>query len=142
MNYAAAFGSLLRSLHGLHNFWRQKTPLSPADVASYRVLATRFGRVWHGLQWKPGTWVHWVVRHSPYLADRHRNFYVFSSIPTERRNVEFKLDLTHCFKAWKLSDPSASVNGFGHCLNLSALDAGLFLHDALKRGVKRGEKDE
>ena len=28
---------------------------------------------------------------------------MFSSIPTERRNSEFKLDVTHCFEGWKLS---------------------------------------
>ena len=28
----------------------------------------------------------------------HRNFYVFSSIPTERRNLEFKMDIRHSFQ--------------------------------------------
>ena len=42
---------------------------------------------------KVSTWVHWLVRHSVLLSKTHRSFYLFSSIPTERRNVEFKLDV-------------------------------------------------
>ena len=71
------------------------------------------------------------------LGMLHRNFYLFSSIPTERRNVEFKLDVTHCFKGWKLSQPHASRKGFALVLDLSALDVGILLHDARKRGQKR-----
>ena len=29
----------------------------------------------------------------------------FSSIPTEWRNKSFKMDIRHCFEAWKLSKP-------------------------------------
>jgi hypothetical protein len=58
MNYASALGTLLRTLHGLHNLWRQKTPFSPADLTNYRSLATRFGQIWHGLGWKVSSWVH------------------------------------------------------------------------------------
>ena len=85
--------------------------------------------------------MHWVVRHSHALGKLHRNFYLFSSIPTERRNVEFKLDITHCFKGWKLSRPHACVRGFAHVLDLSALDVGLLLHEARKRGQKRALPD-
>lgn len=63
---------------------------------------------------------------------------MFSSIPTERRNVEFKLDVTHCFKGWKLSQPRACTRGFALVLDLAALDVGILLHKARKRGQKRG----
>jgi hypothetical protein len=101
------------------------------------MFGTQMGRIFGALGWKVSTWVHWIVRHSPALADRHRNFYLFSSIPTERRNVEFKLDLAHFFKGWQLSRPSASIKGFALVLDLSALDQGLQLHEARKRGRKR-----
>ena len=78
--------------------------------------------------------MHWVVCHSHALAARHLNFYMFSSIPTERRNVEFKLDVTHCFKGWKLSQPQASTRGFALVLELAALDTGLLLEAARKGG--------
>lgn len=83
-----------------------------------------------------------MVRHSTALAKLHLNFYLFSSIPTERRNVEFKLDLHHCFKGWKLTKPQASAKGFALVLNLAALDVGLQLHAARKRGRKRAIEEE
>lgn len=101
LNLASAMTILLTSLHGLHSFWRKKETFSPNDLAMYHSQATRFGQIWHALGWKVSTWVHWTVVHSCALANHHRNFYLFSSIPTERRNVEFKLDVTHCFKGWK-----------------------------------------
>jgi hypothetical protein len=107
----------------------------------YLALATRLGEVWRSLGWKVSTWVHWAVCHSHALARVNRNFYMFSSIPTERRNVEFKLDITHCFKAWKLSNPQACTRGFALVLNLHALDVGLLLYAARKRGQKRKADD-
>ena len=69
-----------------------------SDLQKYTQLTTLFGDIWCATGWKVSTWVHWTVRHSSALANLHRNFYVFSSIPTERRNVEFKLDVTHAYK--------------------------------------------
>ena len=43
---------------------------------------------------------------------------MFSSIPTERRNVEFKLDVTHCFKGWKITKPWACC--FGDALEVES----------------------
>lgn len=106
----------------------------------YRALANHLGEIWGALGWKVSTWVHWTVCHSSALADLHLNFYLFSSIPTERRNVEFKLDVTHCFKGWKLSRPQASLRGFALVLELAALDKGLLLEAARKGGVKKNRK--
>lgn len=96
--------------------------------------------MWGALKWKVSTWVHWVVCHSHALATRHQNFYMFSSIPTERRNVEFKLDVTHCFKGWKLSRPQASVRGFALVLELAALDIGLLLEAARQGGAREHKR--
>ena len=48
------------------------------------------------------------------------------------------MDVTHCFKGWKLSRPYASLFGFGHVLNLATLDCGITLYLAKRRGVKKG----
>ncbi len=68
--------------------------------------------MWHALGWKVSTWVHWVVCHSPILADLHHNFFLFSSIPSERRNVQFKRDIVQCFKGFKLSNPTMAKHGY------------------------------
>ena len=102
----------------------------------YLEFARHLGEIWSALGWKVSTWVHWVVCHSHALATRHLNFYMFSSIPTERRNVEFKLDVTHCFKGWKLSRPHACTRGFALVLELAALDIGLLLEAARTGGGK------
>lgn len=141
VNLGVAVEALLAALSSLHSFWRQKTPLTTEDKKLYRSLATRFGTLWKTLNWKVSTWVHWTVCHSPALADLHSNFYVFSSIPTERRNVEFKIDVRHCYMGFKISRPYASVLGFGHVLNLSALDKGIALYKLRCRGEKRAASE-
>ena len=53
---------------------------------------------------------------------------MFSSIPVERRNVRFKMDLRHCFLGFALSKPHVSLRGLGHVVNMLALDHGLIIH--------------
>jgi hypothetical protein len=137
INMGAAVEFLFRTMHSIYKFWRQLTPFTPEDIEKYRALTFNLGDMWRTLGWRVSTWVHWTVRHSAALADLHHNFYLFSSIPTERRNVEFKMDVSHCFKGWKLSKPAASMFGFGHVLSLAALDCGLALYAARHRGKKR-----
>ena len=79
-------------------------PIAASD--QYLALTQTFGKLWLALGWKVSTWVHWVVRHSHALGMLHRNFYLFSSIPNERRNVEFKLDVTHCSRAGNFPSPT------------------------------------
>ena len=76
--------------------------------------------------------------HSPALVDLHHSIYLFSSILTERRNVELKFDVTHCYKGWKISRPYACTFGFAHVLNQSSLDIGILLYLSRRRGHKRG----
>lgn len=54
-----------------------------------------------------------------------------------RCNVEFKMDVTHCYKGWKISRPYACTFGFAHVLNLSALDTGILLYNSNQLGRKR-----
>ena len=49
----------------------------------------QFAIDWRALQWQPTVWVHWTCVHSGWFAAEYRNLYIFSSIPAERRNVEF-----------------------------------------------------
>ena len=137
INVGVAVEFLFRTLHSIYQFWKQVTPFSQEDRDKYRLLTFNFGDMWRALGWRVSTWVHWTVRHSAAFADLHHNFYLFSSIPTERRNVEFIIDVSHCFKGWKLSRPAASMFGFGHVLSLAALDCGIALYNARHRGKKR-----
>ena len=127
---------------GKKNQFHGDLRLTISDRNRYRFLATRFGDLWKATGWKVSLWVHWTCRHSTAFVDLHHSIYLFSSIPTERRNVEFKLDVTHCYKGWKISRPYACTFGFAHVLDLSALDVGLFLYMARRRGQKRGSMEE
>ena len=140
LNYGAATELLLRTLHGLHNLWRKMDNFAQHDCWAYKELTVRFGKLWKAFGWKVTTWVHWTVRHSAAYANLHKNFYKFSSIPTERRNVEFKMDVTHCYKGWKISRPYACKFGFAHVLNLSALDNCILLQGVRRRPSGRGRK--
>ena len=53
---------------------------------------------------------------------------MFSSIPVERRNVRFKMDLRHCFLGFALCTPHLALRGLGHVVNMLALDQGLLLN--------------
>ena len=140
LNYGAATTLLLKTLHALHSLRRKKEKFDAQDFAAYTELTQGFGDLWKAFGWKTSTWVHWVVRHSSAFVNLHKNIYKFSSIPTERRNVEFKLDVTHCYKGWKISRPCACTFGFAHVLNLCALDKGLVLQGAKRRVGRKGRK--
>ena len=51
-------------------------------------------------------------------------------------------DTKHCYKGWKISRPAACTTSFAYVLNLSALDKGLLLHNAKRRGHKRDLSSE
>ena len=92
------------------------------------MIAMRRGRVvypggfandWRALQWQPTVWVHWTCIHSGWFAAEYRNFYIFSSIPTERRNVEFKMDMRHLYMFYN------NIAPIFHMLELDAFEVGL-----------------
>ena len=79
----------------------------------------------------PDTWTNSVPPSPP--PPRGASLFEWPGIP----NVEFKLDVTHCYKGWKISRPYACSFGFAHVLNLAALDVGLLLYLSRRRGHKR-----
>ena len=95
----------------------------------------------HGgdLGWKVSTWVHWTCAHSPYFTQAYRNIYIFSSIPSEKRNSPFKRDLHNSCKGWALLKPRLSrlldLDSMGHVVNMNNLDMGL-----LARKVQEAEE--
>ena len=92
------------------------------------------------LCWKPAHWCHWVLVHSVQVAKLWRNFSIFSSIPTERRHIEFKMDIRHCFQGYKLSKAALTKRFAQHLLEMDALDMGLRLWVAHKRRVEGPNK--
>ena len=111
--------------------WSNKTGLTNRGVESYRGAVGQFANDWCALQWQPTVWVHWTCVHSGWFAVEYRNFYIFSSIPTERRNVGFKMDIRHSFLGYKISCPYLSARAFTHVLELDALEVGLPMWHAL-----------
>ena len=142
LNMGAAVEVVVRRLHGIYALWRKPQSFTKEDKENYAALASDFGAMWGALGWKVSTWVHWTARHSSELARLHEIFYLFSSIPTERKNCEFKLDIAHCFKGWKISRPYSSKFCYGHVLELAALDCGIALYMARNRGQKRALEEE
>ena len=111
--------------------WSGKIGLTNKEVESYRRDVGQFANDWRALQSQPTVWVHWTCVRAGWFAAEWRNFYIFSSILTERRNVEFKMDICHSFLGYKISRPYFSAWAFTHVLEPDALDVGLQLWHAL-----------
>ena len=126
--FSAAIRVLFLALADLHTIWRKKELLSPQDIDFYHKAVEKLRAGWTALQWKPTVWVHWIVRHSGYFASTLRNFYLYSSIPSERRHQGFKRDMRHWCQAWKVKNPKASKAGLRHVVDLDALDHGIQMH--------------
>ena len=104
---------MLLSLWYMEKCWsNNKIGLTNKEVDSYRPAVGQFANDWCALQWQPTVWVHWTCVHSGWFAAEYRNFYIFSSIPTERRNVEFNMDIRHSFLGYKISHPYFSARAF------------------------------
>lgn len=128
---------ILASLSYIHKIWAEKEGLTPAQVTAYGVAVGNFVRDWKALGWRVTVWVHWLGVHSTAVAKRWGTFYFFSSIPTERRNVEFKMDIRHCFLGWKLSKPKLTRRALAHAVELSILDVGLARWRLLRKKGRR-----
>ena len=135
---------MLLSLWYMEKCWSNKIGLTNKEVESYRHVVGQFASEWRALPWQPKLWVHWTCVHSGWFAAEYRNFYIFSSIPTERRNVEFKMDIPHSFLVYKLSRPYFCAGAFTHVLKLDALDVGLqmwhVLHDTKHKKRRIGRR--
>lgn len=118
---------MLTNFQTLYNMWQLKAPLSDGQVSQCAQLTCMLGHTWRAFNWKPTVWVHWVIAHSAFFVKEYRSMYLFSSVPTEKRHQNFKLDLRHCFQGWRLSKTVLHHRGLVHVVNLSALDQGLRL---------------
>ena len=106
-----------------------------SDVAMYTNAVDRFREAWGDLGWKVSMWVHWTCAHSPYFPQAYRNIYIFSRIPSEKRNSPFKRDLHNSCKGWALFKPRLSRLSMGHVVNMNNLDMAL-----LARKVQEAEE--
>ena len=111
-------------------FLRSVTPdRRPGD---YQHAATKFSKAWGDSGWSPTRWIHWCLAHSTFFAEKWRNIFQFSSIPTEYRHGPYKRRLKNCFKGWSLVRPSVSLRHMHHCMSMNALEQGLFGLEAAK----------
>ena len=127
----AVIQCMLLSLWCMEKCWSNKIGLTNTEVESYWRAVGQFANDWRALQWQPIVWVHWTCVHSRWFAAEYRNFYIFSSLPTERRKVEFKMDIRHSFLGYTISRPYFSAWAFTHVPELDALDVGLQMWHAL-----------
>ena len=127
----AVIQRMLRSLWYKEKCWSNKIGLTSNEVESYRRAVGQFATDWRALQWQPTLWVHCICVQSGWFAAEYRNLYIFSSIPTERRNVEFNMDLRHSILDYKISHPYFGARAFTYVLELDALDVGLHMWHAL-----------
>ena len=88
---------MLLSLWYMEKCWSKKIGLTNKEVEPYRWVVGQFAIDCRALQWQPRVWVHWTCVHFGWFAVEYRNFYIFSSIPTKRQSVEFKMDIRHSF---------------------------------------------
>ena len=127
----AVIHRMLLSLWYMEKYWSNKIGLTNKVLESYRRVVGQFAIDWRALQWHPTVWVHWTCVHSRWFAAEYHNFYIFSGIPTERRNVESKIDIRHSFSGYEISRPYFSARALSHVLELDALDVGLQVWHAL-----------
>ena len=133
----AVVHTLIRQFATIHKLWRQKTFFSDREVFYYCQAVERFASGWGNLRWKVSTWVYWTCAHSSFCAKKYRNFYIFSSIPSETKNNPLKTALHNSCKGWALLNPPLSVFSMGHVVNMSNLDLGL-----LARKVMQANEEE
>ena len=123
---------LLRNMRSLYALWRQKTPWTTGPVQEAKAHSRKIGEAWLRFGWKSTPWVHWTVTHCGAVLQKHRNLYVFSSIPAEHSHKPFKLAVKNSMRGWFLCSPHFSRRGVTHVLNMETLDVGL-RHRALAR---------
>ena len=118
---------LLMAFFGIANTWKLRTILSPAEITLYKANVNTFSHCWTALAWKPTPWVHWLCAHSSFFVDLHLNIGSFSSLPTERRHQQFKLDLRHAFQGWKVASPITASRYLRTVVQQDSLDLALSL---------------
>ena len=115
-----------------HELWRVRELYTLTQVERHRALTTKFSKAWGDSGWSPTRWIHWCLAHSTFFAEKWRNIFQFSSIPTEYRHGPYKRRLKNCFKGWSLVRPSVSLRHMHHCMSMNALEQGLLGLEAAK----------
>lgn len=118
---------IVQSLSTIHGLFRHKSVYSENQLTQLDGSMHILRSGWGALGWKSTPWVHWICAHSSFFARKYGSIYLFSSIPTERKNQPFKRDLKNCFKGWSLRRPMFTRNGLRHVVNMDALDQGIRL---------------
>ena len=94
------------------------------QVERHRVLTTKISKGWGGSGWSPTRWIRWCLAHLTFFAEKWRNIFQFSSIPTEYGHGPYKRRLKNCLKGWSLVSPSMSLRHMHHCMSMNALEQG------------------
>ena len=123
---------MVKCIEGLYELWRVRELYTLTQVERHRALTTKFSKAWGDSSWSPTRWIHWCLAHSTFFAQKWRNIFQFSSIPTEYRHGPYKRRLKNCFKGWSLVRPSMSLRHMHHCMSMNALDQGLLGLEAAK----------
>ena len=123
---------MVKCIEGLYELWRVRELYTLTQVERHRALTTKFSKAWGDSGWSPSRWIHWCLAHSTFFAEKWRNIFQFSSIPTEYRHGPYKRRLKNCFKGWSLVRPSMSLRHMHHCMSMNALEQGLLGLEAAK----------
>ena len=123
-----------------HTLWRKKVYLSDVEVEEAEKWAKKLGECWKLMGWKATVWVHWTVCHSGWFVRKYRTRYFFSSVPTARRNLAYKVHIQNSFHGWSVKTPRVSVSGMRHLHNMYALYVGLKRVGSPSTGTRIGQK--
>ena len=110
--------TMLLALTHPHTLWRKKVYLSDVEVEEAEIRAKKLGQCWKLMGSKATVWVHWAVCHSGWFVWKYRTMCFFSSVPTERRNLAYKVHIQNSFRGWSVKIPRVSVRGMRHLLNM------------------------
>ena len=70
-------------------------------------------------------WLHWTVAHGAWVLQKYSSMYIFTSVPTERRNSPFKTAMQNYFRWWSVRHPQTNERAMAHVPEMYAFDKGL-----------------
>ena len=123
---------MVKRIEGLYQLWRVRETYTLTQVERHRALTTKFSKAWGDSSWFPTRWIHWCLAGSPGFAEKWRNIFQFSFIPTEYRHGPYKRRLKYCFKGWAVVTPSMFLRHMHHCMSMNAMGQGLLGPEAAK----------
>ena len=118
---------MVKCIEGMYELWRVREMYTLIQVKHHSALTTTFSKAWGDSGWSPTRWIHWCLAHSTFFfAEKWRNIFQLSSIPTQYRHGPYRRRLKNCFKGWSLVRPSMSLHHMHHCMSMNALEQGLW----------------